>query len=369
MGGNAPKGILTDQCASIQRAIELCMPTIIHRWCIWHIMKKIPRKLNGYKGHNKIEQEIRHVVWNSYTKEVFDRNWIDFLRKYGLGGNKWLSELYEDRHIWIPVYLDNHFWARMRSTQRSETIEAQFQHVYTHEKFKEVQAQLRGKVNCITRSMHSTLGFTTYEVIEQVFNSTFNKVVVAYDTVSGDVKCHCLLFESRGILCHHSLSVLSFEQVDNVAPKYILERWSKNIKRRYTHIKSSQDEPLLEPRSKRFDELVFRSHNICEFASESEELIRILHRAFDKVMAEMEEYQRRSKGKRKKGVLVRLGVAITVGIEQERKSERKGRNRDSERKRQNRGEEGRDVLTLPKLPSKSRLSKLPPEKGRDVLPS
>ncbi|RYR62064.1 hypothetical protein Ahy_A04g019401 [Arachis hypogaea] len=69
------------------------MPTTIHRWCIWHIMKKTPRKLNGYKGHNKIEQEMSHVFWNSYTKEAFDRNWIDFLRKYGLGGNKWLSEL------------------------------------------------------------------------------------------------------------------------------------------------------------------------------------------------------------------------------------------------------------------------------------
>ncbi|RYR26316.1 hypothetical protein Ahy_B02g060547 [Arachis hypogaea] len=172
-------------------------------------------------------------------------------------------------------------------------IKAQFQHVYTHEKFKEVQAQFRGKVNCITRSMHSTLGFTTYEVS----NSTFNKFVVTCDAVSRDVKCHCLLFESKGILYCRFLSVLSFERVDNVAPKYILERWSKNIKRRHTHIKSSQDEPLLEPRSKKFDELVFRSHNICEFAYESEELTGIFHRAFDKVMAEMEEYQGRSKGK------------------------------------------------------------------------
>ncbi|RYR50067.1 hypothetical protein Ahy_A07g036621 [Arachis hypogaea] len=292
-------------------------------------MKNIPSKLNGYKGHNEIEQEQSHVVWNAYTKEAFDRNWIDFLRKYGLRGNKWLSELYEDRYIWILVYLDHHFWVEMRSTQRSESmhsffnkfitqnsylrqfvkqydncltsreqvereldaadfhiviscatksaIEAQFQHVYTHEKFREVQAQFRGKVNCTTRSMHSTLGFTAYEVIEQVSNSTLNKFVVTYDAVSRDVKCHCLLFESRGILCRHSLSVLSFEQVDNVAPKYILERWSKNIKRRHTHIKSSQYEPLLELRSKRFDKLVFWSQNICEFAFESEELTGILH--------------------------------------------------------------------------------------------
>ncbi|RYR19242.1 hypothetical protein Ahy_B03g063969 [Arachis hypogaea] len=135
---------------------------------------------------------MSHVVWNSYTKDAFDRNWNDFLTKYGLEGNKWLS------------------------------------------------------------------GFTTYKVIKQVANSTFNKFIITYDAVS---------------------------------------RESKNINRRHTHIKSSQDEPLLEPRSKRFDKLVFRSHNICEFASESEELTEILHRTFDKVMAEMQEYQERSKEK------------------------------------------------------------------------
>ncbi|XP_015944642.1 protein FAR-RED IMPAIRED RESPONSE 1-like [Arachis duranensis] len=126
MGGKAPKGILIDQYALIQRAIELCLPTTVHRWCIWHVMKKIPSKLNGYKGHNEIEQEMSHVVWNLYKKEAFDRNWIDFLRKYGLGGNKWLSELYEDRHIWIPVYLDHHFWTGMRSTQRRESMHSFF---------------------------------------------------------------------------------------------------------------------------------------------------------------------------------------------------------------------------------------------------
>ncbi|RYR14125.1 hypothetical protein Ahy_B04g070761 isoform A [Arachis hypogaea] len=172
---------------------------------------------------------MSHVIWNSFTKDAFDKNWNDFLTKYGLGGNKRLS-----------------------------VIEAQFQHAYTHEKFREVQGKFR---------------------------------------VSQGVKCQCLLFESRGILCRHSLSVLSFERVDNVVPKYILERWSKNIKRRHTHIKSSQDEPLLEPRSKRFDDLVFWSHNICEFASKSEELTGIPYRAFDNVMAEMQEYQARSKEK------------------------------------------------------------------------
>ncbi|RYR28893.1 hypothetical protein Ahy_B01g053111 [Arachis hypogaea] len=248
MGGNAPKGILTDQCASMQRAVEVCMPTTIHRWCIWHIMKKIPSKLNGYKGHLEIEQEMSHVVWNSHTKESFDRNWNDFLMKYGLVDNK------------------------------------------------KIQAQFRGKVNCITRSMNSALGYLVYEVVEQVSNSTFNKFAVTYDSVAAQLKCRCLLFESRGILCHHALSVLSFEQVNKVSLRYILERWSKNVKRRHTHIKSSHDELLLEPRRKRFDELVFRLQNICEFTSESKELTAILHRAYDNVVVEMQELKAKRNG-------------------------------------------------------------------------
>ncbi|RYR13804.1 hypothetical protein Ahy_B04g070599 isoform D [Arachis hypogaea] len=168
-GGNAPKGILTVQCALMQRAIEACMPTTIHRWCIWHIMKKIPSKLNDYKRHLKIEHDMSHVVWNSHTKELFDRNWNDFLIKYGFVDNKELS------------------------------------------------------------------GYSVYEVVEQVSNSTFNKFAVTHDSVAAQVKCQCLLFESRGILCRHALSVLSFERVNKVSSRYILKRWSKNVKRRHTH--------------------------------------------------------------------------------------------------------------------------------------
>ncbi|RYQ86027.1 hypothetical protein Ahy_B10g105681 [Arachis hypogaea] len=279
MGGNAPKGFLTDQCASMKRALEACMPTTVHRWCIWHIMKKIPSKLNGYKGHADIEQEMSQVVWNSHSKDSFDRNWNDFLLNFGLGDNKWLS----DFHTVIPC-------------ATKSCIEAQFQDAYTHAKFREVQAQFRGKANCITRLKNSALGYSVYEVGEQVSSLIFNKFVVTYDSVAAEVKCHCLLFESRGILCRHALSVLSFEQVSQVSPRYILERWSKKVKRRHTHIKSSHDEPLMEPRSKRFDQLVFRSQNICEFASESEELTAILHRAYDNVMAEMEALKAKRKG-------------------------------------------------------------------------
>ncbi|RYR68876.1 hypothetical protein Ahy_A03g015370 [Arachis hypogaea] len=317
MAGNAPKRFLTDQCASMKRALEACMPTTIHRWCIWHIMKKIPSKLNGYKGHADIEQQISEVIWNSHSKDSFDKNWNDFLLNFGLVDNKWLSGSVGLKSaaencslIQFVKQYDNCLRSREQAERESDaadfhtvipcatksSIEAQFQNVYTHQKFREVQAQFRGKVNCITRLTNSALGYSVYEVGEQVFSSIFNRFVVTYESVAAEVKCQCLLFESRGILCRHALSVLSFEQVSQVSPRYILERWSKKVKRRHTHIKSSHNEPLLEPKSKRFDQLVFRSQNICEFASESEELTAIMHHAYDNVMAEMESLKAKRKG-------------------------------------------------------------------------
>ncbi|RYR25733.1 hypothetical protein Ahy_B02g059718 [Arachis hypogaea] len=271
---------------------------IISKVVLDHSHPCCPSKAEMLKQHRELSMSIRRTIENNEEVGIRPRktyqlfvaaagghreNWNDFLLNFGLVDNKWLSDLYEDRHIWVLIYLDHHFWAGMRSTQRSKSIhsffnkeqveresnaadfhtvipcatkssiEAQFQDVYTHQKFREVQAQFRGKANCITRLTNSALGYSVYEVREQVFSLIFNKFVVTYDSVAAEVKCQCLLFESRGILCRHALSVLSFEQVSQVSPRYILERWSKKVKRQHTHIKSNHDEPLLEPRSKRFD--------------------------------------------------------------------------------------------------------------------
>ncbi|RYR36770.1 hypothetical protein Ahy_A09g041729 [Arachis hypogaea] len=236
---------------------------IISKVVLDHSHPCCPSKAEMLKQHRELSMSIRRTIENNEEAER-ESDAADF-------------------HTVIPC-----------ATKSS--IEAQFQDVYTHQKFREVQAQFRGKANCITRLTNSAIGYSVYEVGEQVSSSIFNKFVVTYDSVAAEVKCQCLLFESRGILCHHALSVLSFEQVSQVSPRYILERWSKKVKRRHTHIKSSHDEPLMEPRSKRFDQLVFRSQNIYEFASESEELTAILHRAYDNVMAEMESLKAKRKG-------------------------------------------------------------------------
>ncbi|RYR49798.1 hypothetical protein Ahy_A07g036315 isoform A [Arachis hypogaea] len=272
--------ILTDQCGSMQMAHHEEDPKQIKR-------------LQATRKNQTRDEPCRLKL------DAFDKNWNNFVAKYGVGGNKWLSGnrafgLYElmFSFIWITTFgpgCEAHKGARecMHTffskfiTRNSSLIQFVKQYnnclasrdkerenlmlqiftpnigsilacVYS----QEVQAQFREKVNCITRSMHSTLDFTTYKVVEKVSNSTFNK-------------CQCLLFESRDILCRHSLSILSFERVDKVASKYILERW--NISR-------AAKASLYRSREA-------RDSTIWLF--ESEELTGILYRAFDNIMAEI----------------------------------------------------------------------------------
>ncbi|KAH9688918.1 protein FAR1-RELATED SEQUENCE [Citrus sinensis] len=48
MSNSAPNGIITDQDRAMKVAIQNVFPNTRHRWCLWHIMKKVPEKLGGY---------------------------------------------------------------------------------------------------------------------------------------------------------------------------------------------------------------------------------------------------------------------------------------------------------------------------------
>ncbi|RYR62392.1 hypothetical protein Ahy_A04g019932 isoform A [Arachis hypogaea] len=220
-------------------------------------MKKIPSKLNGYKQHEEIEHEMSH---------------------YGVGDNKCLSVevsncmsfgSFSKIVIWIPIYLDHHLWAKMRSTQRNESMNAFltillcttthlsnfreqreresdaadfYTHVYTHENFRDVQTQFREKVNCITRSIQSALGYTAYEALHMTrYHLKLNP--------------SALLFELKGILCRHFLSTLSFERVNKMS-----SYWNDGV-------------------------II------------TEELTGILHHTYNNAMVEMQEHKAKSKEK------------------------------------------------------------------------
>ncbi|KAH9746835.1 protein FAR1-RELATED SEQUENCE [Citrus sinensis] len=265
-----PLGIITDQDKAMKNAVQIVFPNTKHRWCLWHILKKVPEKLGRYAEYHVIKVSLLSVVYNSHTPVEFEESWHDMLDKYDLRNNQWLNDLYEERNRWVPAFVKTTFWAGMSITQRSESINAffdgyvnskttlkqfvekyekameskiekewqadarsfsqrlpcrtnfamekQVEEVYTIFKFQKFQQELVNKIYCEDFSC----GGLEYEVIENDEKSREKTFRVIFEKDEGEICCVCSMFEYKGILCKHVIAVLSRNRVQ-LPKKYILQ--------------------------------------------------------------------------------------------------------------------------------------------------
>ncbi|XP_040996090.1 protein FAR-RED IMPAIRED RESPONSE 1-like [Juglans microcarpa x Juglans regia] len=297
MDGIAPKAIITDQDRAMKNAIAIVFPESRHRLCLWHILKKVPEKLSSYASYKSgMKNALMKCVYDTHTIDEFEKSWDELIDTYHLHDNVWLKSLYTEREYWVPAFLKDCFWAGMSTTQRSESmnaffdgyvhaktnlkefvdqfdsalkkkiesknnadfhsfsvtipcisrspIEKRFQELYTNAKFREVQMQLTGIIDLDPELLKRDGAVKTYLVEDEVRVEEFSKLVtfsVDFNEEDADVKCSCGLFQMRGILCRHILAVFKCNGRKSLPEKYILDRWRKDIKRRYTLIDSSYD--------------------------------------------------------------------------------------------------------------------------------
>ncbi|KAJ1699029.1 hypothetical protein LUZ63_007541 [Rhynchospora breviuscula] len=278
MGGKAPKTIITDQSAAMKKAIAETLPDTRHRHCIWHILDKLDARIG-----NKEEagEDIRRVIYESKTEAEFESLWDSTISHHSLQDNEWLTSMFEVRNSWVPAYLNEHFWAGMRSTQRSESInsfldryvnskttlrnfarcfnlalarlrkresdedyeclrgqsrliskfnpiEQQFSEVYTNNMFIKFQNEIKALID--SRFTYcERLGNTKVYTIDD----GDKEFMVHFNYQDHTYTCECHLFETNGLVCRHALLVYKQENVAHVPAKYILDRWSKCFKRNY----------------------------------------------------------------------------------------------------------------------------------------
>jgi hypothetical protein len=113
---------------------------------------------------------------------------------------------------------------------------------------------------CFSSLLKCEGAISTYEVIDRVrVNDDFAKEVkccVYFNDDECNVKCTCRLFEFRGIMCRHALIVLTLiKSVEELPSKYILDRWRKDLKRKYIFVKSSYDDLSGNPKAQKYDDL------------------------------------------------------------------------------------------------------------------
>lgn len=66
MSYSPPKGIITDQDLAMTKAIKNVMPNTVHRYCLWHILDKLPMNLGGLHFHNEgLIDKIKKCAHNS----------------------------------------------------------------------------------------------------------------------------------------------------------------------------------------------------------------------------------------------------------------------------------------------------------------
>ncbi|XP_021714750.1 protein FAR-RED ELONGATED HYPOCOTYL 3-like [Chenopodium quinoa] len=173
--------------------------------------------------------------------------------------------LYEERHMWIPAFMREYFWAGIKTTQRVESInsffdgfvnrkmklcefpvrytramtkrfqdeneadakatkyiwrlvsgfrhESFFQKIYTDAKFQEIQRELSRLMYCYDRGEHVIDDTTVRYVIkdrvwivpegeiEEVITDRRRNYAITYNHVLKEVTCECRKFETHGILC------------------------------------------------------------------------------------------------------------------------------------------------------------------------
>ncbi|KAK0584777.1 hypothetical protein LWI29_018477 [Acer saccharum] len=188
------------------------------------------------------------------------RNYIDKARhlRLGAGGAGALQE-----YFLRMQYKNPGFFALMDLDDDGRSpIEKRFQELYTNSKFKEVQQQVTGMID-INPQLHKSDGAVkTYLVKDEVQLAEFTKVVtysVDFSEENSSAKCSCGLFQMRGILCRHILAVFKCNEIKYLPGSYILDRWRKDIKRRYTLIHSSYDAGEQRADSNRYSKML----NIC----------------------------------------------------------------------------------------------------------
>lgn len=328
MGGQAPKIILTEQDKVLKSVISDVFPSTLHFFSLWHIMGKVSETLSSViKQNENFISKFEKCVYRSWTDDKFDKRWNKLVDRFGLKENELIQSLYEDRKLWVPNFMRDGFFAGMSTGQRSESVNSfldKYVHkkttvqefvkqydailqdryeeeakassdtwnkqpalkspspfekhvagLYTHAVFRKFQVEVLGAVACIPKKEDQVDAIITFKVQDFERNQEF---IVTLNELKSEVSCICRLFEFKGFLCRHAMIVLQICGISTIPSQYILKRWTKDAKSRYSMGEGSEQ---VQSRLQRFNDLCHRAIKLGEEGSLSQESYNLSLRALD----------------------------------------------------------------------------------------
>ncbi|XP_074318393.1 protein FAR1-RELATED SEQUENCE 5-like [Silene latifolia] len=280
MSNKYPVCIITDQDRGIRSGVKTVFgDKTQHRYCMWHIMKKLPDKIGTtlYRETNFMKALCSCVWAEDIEPSEFEERWCSVISSYGLTDNEWLDTMFDKRAYWIPAYFRDLFMGGlMRTTSRSESENSFFgnfmnphlilvEFLMRYESAMDAQRWKQSKLIAELKNSFSDLetlhplekhasefytpvmfsefknewvaacftcgvkilGVTTSDSIPIIDREKDKVYYVNFISDEMKVNCTCKKFERHGILCRHALYVLKEQGLDNVPDQYLLSRWSK----------------------------------------------------------------------------------------------------------------------------------------------
>lgn len=313
MNGKPPEAITTSYSDVVAEAVSEVLPDARHRFCFWHILKKLQENVGRTHEKEAISLRFKEVVYDTVTLTDFEKEWEAMVEHYKLKDNEWFSALYSCRKQWAPGYVNHSFWAGTSAIRKVEKpdpyfdgvvtskttlpvfleqyettlrgklereayddlrsyysrltllsglpFEEQLLELYTVPMFQAFQDEIKQLMHVICKEVDRSGNSITYMVSELIQGKKVDYTVV-YNNSDKDVWCICRSFPSRGILCSHALSVLKQENVLMLPSKYILSRWRKDF--RIIHASASSNSVALQRDLSIFDDLYVRGHEYLE---------------------------------------------------------------------------------------------------------
>ncbi|XP_051216161.1 protein FAR1-RELATED SEQUENCE 6 [Lolium perenne] len=310
MNATPPPAIITNYCHDVAIAVKKVFPNARHRFCLRHILNELTEKLDGMEKKDGMITTFSTLSYDSVTMPDFDKEWQEMTQQFHLDGNEWFSRLYEVRAQWAPVYVKDFFWAGMSVTDRNDSaadyfdgwlmsgtsvkmfveqyeaavrsklekesyedlqssqmrqpmmtglpLEEQAAKMYTVQIFQMFLNEMGRSFQCNYNILDRTDSGATYIISEHLNQAKKVEYKVAYDSVEEDIWCMCRLFQFKGILCRHALTVLRQELVPMIPPKYFIHRWCKDCKQTCSSI--SRDASLGAQELGSYDDLYKVGH-------------------------------------------------------------------------------------------------------------
>ncbi|XP_074271542.1 protein FAR-RED IMPAIRED RESPONSE 1-like [Silene latifolia] len=212
MGGKEPKYIITDQDPSILKAVPIVFKTARHRYCMWHIMNKVPSNFGVTReGYSEFVRKLNVIIWDEDIEATeFDAKQKEIGPEHTVNNIDWLKEIYAKRKHWVMAH----------------SIKVHGAQVYSHKVFEEFQEEVKYSIDtCKSRGFFEADSLEVTTVRDANRDRNY-QVMYCQDTCKAT--CSCRMLERKSIICRHVIWIYSSNGVKKIPELCVVNRWCKD---------------------------------------------------------------------------------------------------------------------------------------------